>query len=159
MIERPYRSGAIQKCLLCRLSEKDKKEVVRIGKYATIGETIAWLEEQGIKATTAQVQYFLRKRGILPKNAVIPPKNTYIEKMDTYIDELLKLESKTFTLWILNLRGASWTVITRTLHKDGMISSMGGNPRTRWKIIASKDEFRAWRDNEVKKQKQREVRG
>lgn len=151
MIERPYRSGAIQKCLLCRQSDEIQGKVLKKAKNETIKEIVEWLQTVGIVASTAQVQYYLRKKGSTTKPGITKPKGSYAEKVQTYIDELLKLEAKTYTLWSLNLRGASWTVVTRTLNADGLIESMGGSPRTRWKILASKDALRSWRDAELRK--------
>ena len=140
--------------LLCRLSEKDQKERMRIGRDSTLKEVVQWLEEQGIEATMQQVRYFLRKRGVLPRKQIINPKGSYAEKVITYIDKLLKLEGCTFTLWNLNLRGPSWSVVTKNLHADGLIESMGGNPRTRWKILVSKDEIQTWYEAEIKRASQ-----
>ena len=151
MNERPYRSGAMQACLLCRQPDDIQEKIQKKAESSTAGEIAEWLKTVGVVASDAQVQYYIRKKGVLPKGAIISPKGSYAEKVQTYIDELLKLNSKTFTLWALNLRGASWTVITRTLNKDNLIESMGGNPRTRWRILVSKDALRAWRDAELKR--------
>lgn len=151
MIERPYRSGAIQKCLLCRQSDEIQWKVLKKANDHTIEQIVEWLKTVGIVASIAQVQYYLLKKGSTTKRRIIKPKGSYAEKVQTYIDELLKCNGKTFTLWSLNLRGSSWTVVTRTLNSDGLIESIGGNPRTRWKILASKDEFRSWRDAELQR--------
>jgi len=154
MIERPYRSGALQSCLLCRQPKDIQDVVLKMARKTTILEIKKWLGTQNIEATIQQVQYFIRRSGIPPRKQTINPKGTYIEKLKTYIDELLKVEGHTFTLWNLNLRGPSWSVVTKNLHTDGLISSMGGNPRTRWKILASKDDIQGWYEAEVEKASQ-----
>jgi hypothetical protein len=151
MIGRPYRSGATQGCLLCRQSDEIREKVLKKAKNHTTKEIVEWLKTVGIVASIQQVRYYLRKKGATPTRAVIKPKGSYAEKVQTYIDELLKCEGKTYTLWSLNLRGSSWTVVTRTLNSDGLIESIGGNPRTRWKILASKDKLRSWRDAELRR--------
>ena len=151
MIERPYRSGAMRKCLLCRQSDEIQGKVLKMAKNHTTKKIVEWLKTVDIVASSEQVQYYLLKKGSPMKRRIAKPKGSYAEKVQVYIDELLKCEGKTYTLWSLNLRGASWTVVTRTLNSDGLIESMGGSPRTRWKILASKDEFRSWRDAELRK--------
>ena len=150
MIERPYRSGAMQKCLLCRQPNEIQEKVLKMAKSHINAEIVDWLKTVGIAASICQVQYYLRKSGTPRKKDITKPKGSYTEKVEIYIDEMLKHNGKTFTLWTLNMRGTSWTVVTKALHNDGLISSMGGHPRNRWKILASKDELRMWRD-EVQK--------
>lgn len=151
MIDRPYRSGALQSCLLCRQPKEIQDVVLVMARKKTIAEIIKWLDSQEIKALETHVRYFIRKSGVPPRKQIIKPKGSYVEKVETYIGKLLKLETDTFTLWNLNLRGPSWSVVTKNLHADGLISSMGGNPRTRWRILGSRDELRSWRDSELER--------
>lgn len=153
MIDRPYRSGALQSCLLCRQPKDIQDVVLQMARKTTISEIINWLDSQEIKALETQVRYFIRRSGVPPRKQIIKPKGSYVEKVETYIGKLLKLETNTFTLWSLDLRGPSWSVVTKNLHTDGLIESMGGNPRTRWKVLASRDEFMDWRDAELSRTK------
>lgn len=151
MIERPYRSGAQHRCLMERQSLEIQKMVLEMVEKNSYNEIVLWLCQQGIEATWSQVRYFVRKSDIPLKKYIIHPKKTYPEKLDVYVHELLKYESRTFTIHTLHMRGSSWTAVTVRLHKAGLIHPLRQYPPIQWKILGTKDEIRVWRDAEIKR--------
>lgn len=159
MTERSYRNGAQQRCLMEKQSIEIQKTVLEMVEKNSYGDIVLWLGQQGIKATWSQVRYFIRKSDIPMKKYTIHPKKTYLEKLGVYIHELLKYESRTFTIHTLHMRGSSWTTVTARLHKAGLIHPLRQYPPIQWKILGTKDEIRAWRDAEIERITIRKVKG
>ena len=131
-------------CLLCAQSQEIKTEIVRLAKTEHYGVIVDWLNDQGIPATYDQTRYFIAKFNVDTRLQRIPPVKGYKAKVRVYVGELLKHNTHTYTIKNLRLCGASWSVVTKELHADGLIESMGGDPRTRWRILATKDELKEW---------------
>lgn len=151
MTERKYRSGAQRACLICRQSDEIKETVKKMGADHTYHEVVVWLKTKGIDATDTQVRFFLKKVNIPSRNRTISPNGDYKYRMVMYIDQLLKCEQQTYTIHNLGLKGTRWNAITVRLHNAGMIQPMRDYNLIMWKILASKDEIRAWRDSELKR--------
>ena len=151
MIERPYRSGAMQSCLICRQPEDIQTDVKRMAKKHSYGEIAEWLKDRDIVATWSQVRYYLIKSGMPPMTRMIQPKNSYAEKLETYITELLDGEFKSFSIRSLRLRGPSWSVVTVRLHEDGLIEPMRTYTPIMWRVLASKEEIIEWYGRELQR--------
>lgn len=151
MIERPYRSGAMQSCLICRQPEDIQTDVKRMAKKHSYGEIAEWLKDRDIVATWSQVRYYLIKSGMTPRTRMIQPKNSYAEKLKAYITELVDGEFKSFSIRSLRLRGPSWSVVTVRLHEDGLIEPMRTYTPIMWRVLASKEEIIEWYGRELQR--------
>lgn len=131
-------------CLLCQQPQEIKTEIVRLAKTEHYAVIVDWLNDQGIPATYDQTRYFIAKFNVDTRLQRIQPVKGYKAKVRVYVGELLKHNTHTYTIKNLRLCGASWSVVTKELHADGLIQSMSRYPRTRWKILASKKELKIW---------------
>jgi len=159
MIERPYRSGARQRCLLCRQSNEIQREVIKRYSQMTRAQISEWLlNEHGIEASDTQVGYFLAKSNVPSRSYKVTPTNNIINKTRAYIEQLLECESETFTIHTIHLSGPSWSCVSRRLHEDGLIEPMRSFVPIQWAILASKDEIRKWCEYEISRiEKQKNV--
>lgn len=151
MIDRPYRSGAQQRCMLKRQPTKVQEKVLEMVEDNTYNEILIWLGQQGITATWGQVRYFANRFGTKRKKYTIQPKETYLERLHAYIHELLKYQSETYTIHTLHMKGSSWTTVTARLHKAGLIQPLRQYTPIQWRITGSKDEIMMWRDAEIQR--------
>lgn len=149
MTERPYKSGSLRSCLLCRQPEDIKIGVIKMAKNHTFIEIIEWLKDRGIDATWNQVRYYLAKSGAKKRRTPIQPRHAYKDKLNAYIDSLLDSNAKTFTIRTLNLRGGSWTPVTKRLNADGLIEPIRTYTPICWRVLASKDEIIEWHHREL----------
>lgn len=136
-------------CLLCGQSQEIKTEIVRMAKTEHYGVIVDWLNEQDIPATYDQVRYFIAKFNVNTRLQKIQPVKGYEAKVRIYVGELLKHNTSTYTIKNLKLCGASWSEVTKRLHEDGLIESMSRHPRTRWRILATKEELKVWLKQQV----------
>lgn len=151
MTERPYRSGKQRPCLICRQSGEIQETVKKMGIDHTYHEVAEWLKIKGIDATDTQVRFFLKKVNVPSRKKTISPNGDYKSRMLAYTDQLLIHTNETYTIHNLGLKGLRWTAITTRLHHADVIQPMREYVPIRWKILASKDEIRAWRDSELKR--------
>ena len=131
-------------CLICQQSDEIKTTILEMAKTDYYSVIVEWLQDQGIPATYDHVRYYLHKTGATTRLSTIRPVKGYTNKVQIYVGALLNHNTSTYTIKNLRLTGASWSVVTKPLHEDGLISSMSRWPRTRWHICASKDELKAW---------------
>jgi hypothetical protein len=120
-----------------------------MAKTEHYGVIVDWLHDQGILATYKQTQYFLSKFNVNTRLQKIQPVDGYKEKARVYVGQLLKHNTSNYTIKNLKLCGAGWSEVTKRLHADGLIESMSRQPRTRWRILASKEELRLWLKQQV----------
>lgn len=136
-------------CLLCGQPQEIQTEIVRMAKIHHYGVIVDWLNEQGIPATYKQTQYFLSKFNVNTRLQKIQPVKEYKDKVRIYVGELLKHNTSTYSIKNLKLCGASWSAVTKRLHEDELIEAMSRHPRTRWRILATKEELRLWLKQQV----------
>lgn len=135
-------------CLICQQSQEVKTTIIEMAKNDHYAVIVDWLHEREIMATYNQVRYFIAKFNVDTRLQKIQPVNGYKAKVRAYIGELLKHNTSTYTIKNLRLCGASWSEVTKRLHEDGLIESMSRHPRTRWRILASKEELKTWCDKQ-----------
>ena len=140
----------VKPCLLCRQSQEIKDEVLRMARdNYRYPEILAWLETEDIHASYTQLTYFIHISGAQKRFKSIPAPDDYADKVRIYITRLLRMNGKTYNIKNLRLSSGGWTPVTMKLHKEGLIEAMGGNPRTRWRLLASKEELEAWMHKEL----------
>ena len=137
-------------CLLCRQSSEIKAHMIEMGLASSqYKDIMTWLKTQGIIASYQQVAYFLRKNGCRKRFESTPAPPDPEERVRIYITRLIRYKFRTYHIKNLRLAGGGWNGVTAGLTRDGMIKSLGGRPRHRWKVLASDDELQEWMDKEV----------
>lgn len=110
-------------------------------------EVVEWLGEQGIVASRNQVSYYLNGRGVtMARGGAVrfEPAKSVSERIGQYIAALLEYPHPTFTIHNIGLRGAAWSVCSRTIHDAGLITPTRTNSPIRYERVATNDELRAW---------------
>lgn len=135
-------------CLLCQQPPEIHAEIVRLARTQHYAVIVDWLNDQDIPANWNQVRYFISKHNVPTRLQPRPRVKGYKAQLRIYIGALLEYEDPTFTINNLRLRGPSWSEVTKRLHRDGLTEPMRHYAPIRWRILASKDEFRAWMEKE-----------
>lgn len=143
--------GHNNQCLICRQSDEVKRELEKRIKVHSMNDVCAWLHSIGISATRWQVGYYARKQGIAGRKTYSVPRESYKDKVSVYVGALLEWKMSTYSIKNLMLYGASWSRVSIRLRDDGLITDMGGRPRKRWRIVATKQELQEWMDKEMSK--------
>ena len=149
MINRPYRSGAHQACLICRQSEEIQNIVKEMSQTHAYQEIADWLGTQGINASWSQVRWFMVRSKVPMRKKQILPTGTYSEKLVTYIDVLVGQDAKRYTAKGLGLKGPGWSPITIKLHQAGHIEPNRTYSPILYTIISTNEEILEWRDQEL----------
>ena len=137
-------------CFLCRQLPEVREEVIRRGQERnTYGEIVRWLESQDVHAKYHDVAYFMRINGLQHRFKSISPPADRAERVKVYVTRLLKFKFNTYNIKNIQLTGGGWNGVTTRLRNDGLIESMGGRPRHRWRVLASEEELRSWMQKEV----------
>lgn len=131
-------------CLLCGQPPEIKNMIVHMAKTEHYAVIVEWLNEQGIPANWNQVRYFISKHNVPTRLQEIPRVTGYKAQLPVYIGALLEYDYPTFTINNLRLHGACWSEVTKRLHRDGLTEPMRAYAPIRWRILASKDELKAW---------------
>ena len=140
----------VKPCLLCGQPQELKDEVLRMARDNYLyPDILTWLETKDIYPRYAQLAYFIRKSGAQKRFKSIPAPDAYADRVRIYITRLLRMNGKSYNIKNLRLSSGGWTPVTMKLHKEGLIEAMGGNPRTRWRLLASKEELEAWMHKEL----------
>jgi len=140
----------VKPCLLCRQSQEIKDEVLRMVKENYLRpEILEWLEKKEIHATYPQLAYFLRISGVPTRFKSLLAPDAYADKVRIYIPRLLRMNGKSYNIKNLRLSGAGWNAVTIKLRKEGLIEAMSRRPRTQWRLLASKEELKAWMQKEL----------
>jgi len=137
-------------CLLCRQPQEIKDEVLRMAKenYSR-PEILAWLETEDIYARYSQLSYFIRISGAQTRFKSIPAPDAYADRVRIYITRLIRTNGKSYNIKNLRLSSAGWNPVTTKMRKDGLIEAMSRHPRTQWRLLASKEELKAWMEKEL----------
>lgn len=141
-----------QPSLLKQQSPEIQDQISKMAQTRHLNEIVEWVNAQGIPATWNQVRYFISTNSIRTRLMEILPQKTHIGKARQYIGLLVEYDSPTFTINNLRMRGSSWSGITIALNRAGLIESMRDYSPKRWRILASKEELRAWLKKEEEKQ-------
>jgi hypothetical protein len=130
--------------LLNRQPQEIKDEIAEMVKTQHYQVIVDWLNDLGIEANYNQVRHYIQTHNLTTRLQEIKPVNGYKAKVYVYIGALLKYDDPNYTIGNLRLRGPSWSPVTARLHKDKLIEAMRDYSPIRWRILATKDELRAW---------------
>lgn len=132
-------------CVLCRQSPELREKICKMYQTHPASVICERLAEQDIYVGPKHVYYFLKKNGIHQyRKPMQVPGKSYGDNVRTYIAALLAHTTSTYTLKNLRLSGAAWGYVSKRIHEAGLIEPMSRRPQTRWRILATKDELRAW---------------
>ena len=141
----------VKPCALCSQPQEIKDEILRMAKANYLyPEILQWLETKDIHASYHHLTYFIRISGEQKRFKSIPAPDAYADRVRIYITRLLRTTGKTYNVKNLRLSSGGWTPVTTKLHKDGLIEAMSRHPRTQWRLLASKEELKAWMEKELR---------
>ena len=122
--------------------------MVRARNYQYI-DILTWLATKDVNISYSQLSYFVRKSGEQLRYKSIVAPDSYSDRFEIYLSRLLSLQVTSYNIKNLRLKGPGWNVVTMQLHRENLIESMGGGPRTTWKVLVSKDVLQSWLDNKI----------
>gem|GEM_PF-7034828 len=134
---------------MMRQPDSIKAEIARRANVQTLGEIVTWLNRIGVPANYNQVRYYVKRNNLVTLCVPYRGGGTYIEQVRTYLNALIVYKGSTFTIGELNLSGQSWTRVSKRLHKAGLIAPTRKYAPIRWEILATKEELRAWKEQET----------